>query len=92
MDKSGLWESTTVIISSDHYLRVGKKYFNFKTPDFRIPFILKMTGQKEAITYQPSFNTLVTHDLVLTILKKEVRSAREVVSWLNENGTNPINY
>lgn len=92
MEEKCLWEDTTVIISSDHFLRGHKKYFDYQTIDSRIPFILKMAGQKEAITYQPAFNTYITSDLVLAILKKEVSTANEVVNWFNDNRTNPIKY
>lgn len=92
LDDKGLWEDTSVIISSDHFLRGHKKYFNYPTKDYRIPFILKMAGQKETISYQPSFNTFITSGLVLAILKEDVSTVNDVVSWFNDNKTNPIKY
>ncbi len=92
MEDNGLWDNTTVIVSSDHWLREHKKYFDYKVNDFRIPFLLKFAGQKEAYTYQPGFNTFNTQDLILAILGNEIASPQAVINWLDKNKRNPIKY
>lgn len=83
MSSEGLWDKTTVIISSDHWLRSQKKYFNIT--DKRIPFLIKMAGQKESYTYDQPINTVISQDLILSILKKEVNSPQEIIEWLDRN-------
>ncbi len=80
----GLWDKTTVIISSDHWLRDHKKYFKYKNEDYRIPFMIKLAGRNESISYQPTFNTVITQDLILAIFRKDVTSPEKVIKWLNQ--------
>jgi hypothetical protein len=51
----------------------------------RIPFILKLAGQKEGVTYDQSFNTIITHDLFLALLGGELTSPESVVQWLDRH-------
>lgn len=82
MEEQGTWDKTTVIVSADHGLR---RRFDGKK-DYRVPFILKLAGQKNPITYEPAFNTVITQELVLTILGKEITSPEDVVKFLRQNG------
>ncbi len=78
------WESTTIIVSSDHWLRKALWRYEGET-DHRIPFMLKLAGQKKGVTYEKPFNTVLTRDLVLAILRGEITSIDEVVTWLDKN-------
>ncbi|NLY75100.1 MAG: sulfatase-like hydrolase/transferase [Firmicutes bacterium] len=89
MASKGLWDSTTVILSSDHWLRKQKKYFN--VTDSRIPFLVKTAGQKEAFVYQPHFNTVITQALILAILENKVTTPEDVIDWLDKH-RDPVNY
>jgi hypothetical protein len=51
-----------------------------------VPFIVKPPGANEPITYAPKINTILTHDLILAILRGEITSQRELVPWLDEHG------
>ncbi len=82
MEKQGTWDRTTIIISSDHSLRRGL----FEKKDRRVPFIVKFAGQKNPIAYEPSFNTVITQDLVLAILRNEIYSPEKATEFLNRNG------
>jgi hypothetical protein len=101
MEQVGLWESTTVLISSDHRLRADRVWrqsvmwqepftkvdplvFN-STADERVPFIVKLAGEKKALAYEPVFNTVLSHDLILKVLSGELSSAGDVADWLNKN-------
>ena len=77
MESAGLWDDTIVLVSSDHWLREENK------TDRRIPFILKMPGQKTGISYDAPFNTVVSHDLVLALLRGELKDAEGVAGWLD---------
>jgi len=85
MEEAGVWENTTLIISSDHWWRKSEK-FDGKI-DHRVPFIVRMSGQNQGITYGQPFNTVLTHDLVLAILKGECVSNQGVVNWLDAHRT-----
>ncbi len=82
LEASQSWDSTTLIISSDHWLRKSLWRYEGET-DHRIPFMLKLAGQKEGITYEKPFNTVVSQELILAILKSEITSADGVVAWLD---------
>ena len=82
METSGQWNKTWLIVSADHSL--GSTLFG--QHDTRVPFIVKPPGANEPITYSPKINTILTHDLILAILRGEITSQRELVPWLDEHG------
>ncbi len=91
MERKGFWDNTTIIVSSDHWLR-KKKYVYDHQLDHRVPFILKLAGHKESIAYEPAFNTIITHDLILALLKKEVVTEKDLLKWMEEHRSKyPIN-
>lgn len=95
MEGYGIWENTTVLITSDHWWRTDfwsphpmwtseeAAFANGK--DHRVPFLLRVAGQKEAITYEPAFNTVLTHDLLLALLRGEVSTPNSIVSWIDRH-------
>lgn len=97
MERAGVWDQTTIIISADHWWRSEMwKRGPFWTHedeavarsgkmDHRIPFLLKLAGQRDQLTYKPGFNTVVTHDLVLALLRGEVSSPDGVAAWLDQH-------
>ena len=89
METKGYWDSTTIIVTSDHWLR---KYTYDHQVDHRVPFIIKLAGHKESIVYEPPFNTIITHDLILALLKKEVVTEKDLMNWMEEHCNKyPIN-
>jgi hypothetical protein len=81
MESAGLWEAATIIVTSDHWWRTpadGKI-------DKRIPFILKLAGQKQGMTYDAAFNTVLTSRLIQALLKGELSTPESVVHWLDQN-------
>jgi hypothetical protein len=99
MENNNLWDNSTVIVSSDHQWRLNRYQFTSTDKNFpitqgiehpNIPFILKLKGQTESVIYDKPFNTVITHDLILAIIKGEVSTAKDVQKWLDENiGKNP---
>jgi hypothetical protein len=83
METSGQWDKTWLIISTDHSLGSSDL---FGSHDTRVPFIVKPPGANEPITYSPKINTILTHNLILAILRGEIASQRELVPWLDEHG------
>jgi hypothetical protein len=82
METSGQWDKTWLIVSADHSL--GSALID--RLDTRVPFIVKPPGANEPLTYSSQFNTIVTHDLILAILRGEIASQRELAPWLDEHG------
>jgi hypothetical protein len=82
METSGQWDKTWLIVSADH--SYGGALLG--QHDMRVPFIVKPPGANEPITYAPKINTILTHDLILAILRGEITSQRELVPWLDEHG------
>jgi hypothetical protein len=95
MERTGIWDTTTVVISSDHWWRT--EYWDIRKPiwspaddsyrgegaDHRIPFLIKLGGQKTGSRYEAPFNTVLTHDLVLDVLNGKVSGAEQVTAWLD---------
>jgi len=81
MEQAGSWESTSVILSSDHHWR-SSKLFDGKINERWIPFLVKFPGQKEGVVYEHRFNTIITYDMVLALLNREISRPHELVQWL----------
>jgi hypothetical protein len=97
MESNGTWEKTVVLVTSDHWWRNShwKKHRRWTaedeaasvgTEDRRIPFILKMAGpSKEGAAFAEPFNTILTHDLLLAILRGQVMDTKGAAAWLDRH-------
>lgn len=84
LEISGLKSNTWIILSSDHSWRRSKTYDGRR--DYRVPFIVKAPVDEAAITYSRPFNTVLTHDLILSILRGEVTNQPNASTWLDIHG------
>jgi hypothetical protein len=98
MELDGTWNKTVVIVSADHWWRTemwGRGPFWTREDqavsggrmDHRIPFMVRLPGGQNPGRYLPAFNTLLTHDLVLAILRGEVSSSETLVGWVDQHRT-----
>jgi hypothetical protein len=97
MERAGVWDSATVLVSSDHSLRYMEasapnpgdtNSAQFLPPGAEqplVPFLLKMPGEHSAVRYEPAFNAVLTRDLVLSILAGEVSTPDQAAQWLDRN-------
>jgi hypothetical protein len=104
MEEAGVWDSTAVLVSSDHWWRAkevwspetgdptSRAYWTEEdartqqpTPDYRVPFILKLPGQASGFVYGPAFNTVLSHDLVLALVRGEVSTPEDAAGWLDQH-------
>jgi len=93
LEKANLWDDTALLVTSDHWLRsfwktMGPDPDDRIVPgdqDQRVPFLMKLALQYKAVTYDASFNTVLTHDMVLALLRGEISSPDSVLSWLDEH-------
>lgn len=83
LERSGLWEHTWFIVSTDHNWRYSAA-FDGKV-DERVPFLVKPPGRMTGQTFGKQINTRVSAALVLAILRGEVRDAAQLLSWLDEH-------
>jgi hypothetical protein len=81
MEAAGVWDSTTVLLSSDHAMKHAMLLDG--KADQRVPFLLKFAGQSDGMAYEPAFNTVLTRDLLLDILRGKIANAREASQWLD---------
>jgi hypothetical protein len=94
MEAAGLWEQSTVIVSSDHWWRAIHRGDWGLTPEEelvfagernrRVPFLVKLAGESEPSTYPRGFNTLLVHDLILDLLAGEITARESLVAWFDE--------
>ena len=98
MESKDNWKNTVVLITSDHWWRSTQwKEREVLTQedqaivkdenDRRVPFILKMTGDGSGLKYTEPFNTILTHDLLLAILRGEVVDTKGAAAWLDQHRT-----
>jgi hypothetical protein len=94
LERTGQWDSTSVLIISDHGLRPdlwrGRMGW---TPELErltaagqsetVPFILKLAGQNRGVVYDRPFSSVVSSELALAILCGEVSTPEAAVSWLD---------
>ncbi len=81
MEASGEWDKTWVILAGDHSWRQSHWYDGKR--DLRVPFLVKPPKGGEPMTYSQQFNTVLTHDLILAMLRGEITNEQNVASWLD---------
>jgi hypothetical protein len=94
LENADLWDNSTIIVSSDHQWRVNiyKDEMDQKEiqmtggkEDGRVPFFLKLKGQKDSFIYEKPFNTVITQALILALMKGEISTIEEISGWLDKN-------
>jgi hypothetical protein len=80
----GLWDRTALLITSDHWLRRGdwRERGNFAPvigkPEHRVPLMVRLPGQTEAIVRPEVLRTHAAHYLALAILEGRLRRTTDV--------------
>jgi arylsulfatase A-like enzyme len=95
LEKAGMWDDSTILLTSDHSLRIGlardrprptwERALQGVKQSREVPFLLKMAGQQEGFAYDAAMQTVVTKDLLLAIMKGEVRQPEQVALWLDHH-------
>lgn len=96
LERAGLWESTSILVSSDHGLRPdewrGKlnwtEEMNRLTSDGAsqtVPFILKLAGSSVPEAYGDRVSAVVSGDLMLSIAAGEVKTLEDAKAWLSRH-------
>src|ERR1039457_3323758 len=83
MENAGTWDSTTVLFTSDHPYRESEQLDGKSDP--RIPYILKLASQKEGAEYTQQFNTVLSADLLMDVLRGAITGPASATAWLDRN-------
>jgi hypothetical protein len=94
LERSGKWNDTVLIISSDHLWRV-KSLADFDylpaeegeaaLEDERIPFIVRFPGQSSRVDIDLEFNTVVSRSMIREIVADKIRSPNDLKQWLEDS-------
>lgn len=87
MEAVGLWDQEWVLVSSDHWWREAEQFDGKQ--DHRVPFMLKAPRSNQSITYGNRFNTVLTKDLILAVLDRELTESAQLAPWLDAHSTPP---
>lgn len=90
MEQAGVWDSTTLILTSDHPLRVPawpEELATWKETAPRIPLMVKLEGAHEGVTYSAAINNRVVHELVLELFGDGFHNPQEVAQWFASRPT-----
>jgi hypothetical protein len=83
MQDAGVWDETTVIVSSDHPWRDATSFHGKES--LYVPFLLKMPHQTERIDLHVLFETVKTSELVLAILNDQLKTDKDAAQWIESN-------
>ncbi len=82
METAGAWETSTIIVTSDHWWREANNLDG--KMDHRVPLLIKFPGRHESATYSKPLNTVVLHDLMLAVLRREIETPTDLTTWLEQ--------
>ncbi len=95
MEGVGIWDRTTLLITSDHPLR--PETWNYRptwteeeesicgTKHSFVPFFVKMAGVTAELNCEAPLNSVLVHDLTLALLTGELSRAESVKEWLERH-------
>lgn len=82
MEEAGKWDGTSVLFLSDHIMRYRPDYLH-EPDDPRIPFILKLPGQRSGTSFDQPLSAMITHDLLEALLRGELKDQEDALAWLS---------
>lgn len=88
IEKSGAWNHTAVLISADHWFRASPGMNGSR--DHRVPFLLHLSQDDNAVAYSGKFGTVLTADLILKILNGEVKTNRQAADWITQQASRSV--
>jgi Sulfatase len=98
LEQTGLWDTTSLMITADHGLRPGAwvghlgwtKELDQLTgghAPLYVPFILHLAGQQQPVEVGKSFPNVLCELLGLAVLRGEVTTGAQAAAWLDQRGT-----
>jgi hypothetical protein len=98
VEKAGLWDRTTILITADHGLRPGAwvgrmgwtaeldRLTNREPPE-RVPFILKLAGQNTPIDIECAFYNSISADVAVAVLNGQISGSEQAAKWIAQRAT-----
>ena len=77
MEESGEWDKTWVILSADHSWRESQ-CMTARSAIRACHLSSNRPGANDPVDYTQQFNTVLTHDLILAILRGEVTNEQNI--------------
>jgi hypothetical protein len=96
LEKAGMWDTSTILLTADHPLRLGPGAAWPREPHHRmglqqhaqVPYLLRLAGQTSRVSYSKPMQAIVTKDLLLAILGGRVTTPELVAGWLDSDASN----
>jgi len=97
MERAGVWDSTTLLVSSDHALlhapaehavplwRNKQQIVDRSGIDPRVPFLVKLAGYKTPLSFNSPLNTVLSSDLVVAVLRGNIATPEDLSRWIDQN-------
>jgi arylsulfatase A-like enzyme len=96
MERAGVWDSTTLLVSSDHGLRAtaqdvvplwgdARQIVDRPGIDPRVPFLVKLAGYKMPVTFNSPLSTVLSCDLVMAVLGGNIATPEDLRRWIDRN-------
>lgn len=93
LEKKNLWDSSTIIVTSDHWLRTEKgfidEYILQEDASFQkllekrkapyVPFLIKMPFQQSIRQIDTKISSLILHDIVVQIMNSTLETEDQVI-------------
>jgi hypothetical protein len=101
IERAGLARETTLIVSGDHGWRTGgwshapnwtkeEQRASENVETMGVPFLVRFPGQDQEFSYATPFNTMLTADMILAILRGELHSPQQFADWISGRAKPPI--
>jgi Sulfatase len=92
LEKAGMWDTSTILLTADHPLRMRAHERPEALPAVRglrqhnqVPYLLRMPGETQGVVYDTPMNTIVTKDLLIAIMNRQVASHQQIAAWLDQH-------
>lgn len=88
MEVEGTWDTSTVIVTSDHPAGVANRAERIK--DKRVPFLLKLPHQNKGRVWEREVSaTYLGRPLIRALLAGEVKTPEDAITWMERNAIDP---
>jgi hypothetical protein len=85
MQKNGIWDKALIIVSADHHWRFN--IYDGVTDTLHVPFLVKLPGQKDSLSFSDRFETVNTKEMILNIIDGKINTPEELKTWMQNKCT-----
>jgi arylsulfatase A-like enzyme len=80
MEEAGLWNSSALIVTSDH----GWRGNNQSTNKLHVPLIIKLPNSEKPFSYTPQIHTFTLFDFTREFLAGRIANNRQLTEWFDD--------